>query len=308
MTKIRVGETIAKTYSFAFKHAPTNFAVAWIPLLLATISAQVVGHFYPPQVPPPGTDPATAFHMVFGPPQALLMLLTFVCIFAQLTLFTREALGLRKGSAFLQNPLGAGTGRVMLAILLLLVAFIAIYIAVLVATIAGAVAVGLAAKLMPTHGSHAGLILAAVIAAAIVLPIAWIYVVLRLGFLLVPIAIAEEQISLGRAGDWRRGNVGRRFLERLSVIVPFFAVDLLFVWFLTNGHLFPPIHAGMKPDEIMAWRQQYGASMQNGMRTLYKFWYLTAPLNIVASTIIYGLFAAPAAFAYRALTAENAKS
>lgn len=308
MAKIPVGETIANAYSFAFKHAPTNLAVAWIPLLLPAIASQLLMHYYPLQLPPPGADPATVIRMGFGGARMLLLLFSFLCVFAQIALFTREALGLRKGSAFLQNPFGASTWRALLAMLLLIVAFIGIYIAVLVASIAGGVAIGIAARFLPDLGAYARPVFVIVILAlAVAVPVVWTYVVLRLTFLVIPVAVAEEQVSLSRAWELARGNVGRIFVVWLSVVIPFLVLDVAFIWFLSQGHLFPPFHAGMKPDEIVAWQQQYSASLQSQMRAMNKYWYITVPLSIAFGTIMYGLFSAPAAFAYRALTAANAK-
>jgi hypothetical protein len=308
MAKIPVGETIAKSYSFAFLHAPTNFAVAWITLLLPAIGGPLVTHFYPSQFPPPGANPAAALHMAFAAPQMLLMFVAFLCVFAQQALFTREALGLRTGPAWRQNPFGADTWRVVLAILIMLVAFIAIYIAVLVIAVVGGVAVVIGVKFMPNIGPAVRVAAAiAAIALAVAVPIALTYAVLRLGFFLVPIVVAEKQVSLTRAWELARGNMGRIFLVWMPAVLPFLVLDFLFIWWLAGGHLFPPIHAGMKPDEIAAWQRQYAATMQSRVLDMYKHWYLTVPLTVAVSTIAYGLLAAPAAFAYRALTATKAE-
>lgn len=302
MTKIPVGETIAKSYAFAFVHAPTNFAVAWITLLLPAIGGILIQHFYPMQFPQPGADPTAALRMAFSAPRMLLMFGAFLCVFAQLALFTREALGLRTGSPWRQNPLGADTWRVVLAMLLLSVVFIAIYIAVLVIGVVVVVAVATVAKLSPDVSLVVRMITVIVAIAFIVaVPVALTYVVLRLGFFLVPIVVAEKQVSLTRAWELARGNVGRIFLVWLSVVLPLLVLEFLFLWYASGGHLFPPIHAGMKPDEIAAWQQQYAATMQSKMLDMYRYWYLTVPLTVAFSTIMYGLFAASAAFAYRML-------
>lgn len=306
MTKIPVGETIANSYSFAFKHAPTNFAVAWITLLVPAIGGLIVTHFYPPQFPLPGSNPATAIRLAFAGPHMFFFLVAFLCVFAQMALFTREALGLRTGPAFRQNPFGADTWRVILAMLLLSVAFIAIYIVVLVVAVVGAVSVAMVAKLSPDVSPVVQMLAALAAVICIVgIPFALTYVVLRLGFLLVPIVVAEKQVSLTRAWELARGNVGRIFLVWLSIILPFLLLEILFLWFMTGGHMFPPVHASMKPDEMVAWQRQYASTMQGEMQNMQRYWYLVAPLGVAFGTIIYGLFAGSAAFAYRALVATD---
>lgn len=303
MTKIPVGETIANSYAFAFKHAPTNFAVAWITLLLPAIGGQIVEHFFPPHFPMPGGNPAAGLQTAFAGPPMLLFYVAFLCIFAQMALFTREALGLRTGPAFRQNPIGADTWRVVLAMLLLFVAFVAIYVVVLVIALFGVVIVATVAKLSPDVSSFVQfLTVFGGLALIVGLPVGSTYLVLRLGFLAVPVVVAEKHVSLTRSWELARGNVGRIFLVWLSAALPFLVLEFLFVWWATGGHPFPPIHAGMKADELAAWQRQYLSTMQNQMRGMWTYWYLTVPLGVAFSTIAYGLFSALPAFAYRALT------
>src|SRR5947199_4677093 len=125
--KVPVGATIARAYRFAFGNIVDNLGAIWIPVVLLWIAAYFFLTPYTRAVAqlvsggPPGFQ--GWMPVVLGA-----FVLMFALVTAQIAALTKEALGLRTGSAFLQFPFGAPAWRLLFTYLLFVLAMVAIYI------------------------------------------------------------------------------------------------------------------------------------------------------------------------------------
>jgi hypothetical protein len=317
-TKIPVGAVIARTYGFAVGNFINNLGETWIPQA-ALLAADyfllprylgVMRQFVPAAV---STNPAqnaaaaqaAAMHNLqlfasAAPAFSLLYLIAIICTCAMFVGITKEALGVRTGSPFLQNPIGAPTWRFLGALVLYALLIFAIYIAVFIVGVVGAmsaVAVGSAGT-----KAIAALVLGLV---AIVLVLGFIYVGARAGFLIAPAVVAEKRVTLATGWRLARGNFWRIVAVSLAVFLPVVVVELVAFSFLLGTQL-PPMHAGTSPQDIQAWSQQLNGQMLDLMGNMFqRWWYVTFPIMVVITTVLYGLLAGVSAFSYRALSEEK---
>jgi hypothetical protein len=133
----------------------------------------------------------------------------------------------------------------------------------------------------------------------------YIYVLVRLTFLLIPVVVAENRIGLKRSWQLGRGNFWRMFAILLSILIPAIALEMVFVFgFLLHG-LPPsmPLHAA--PDKVAAAHAVMAAWNAAMMGRMMGYWYITYPLFAVFTVVFYGLGASAQSFAYRARVADE---
>ena len=284
MNKIPVGQTIRSAYAFAFGHLGSIIGLVWAPLVLAAVL-----QFLPYAM---GYDTsAMPENATVAGQRALLGLGTFfltILLQAMIaTAVTQFALGLRPGGAIFHIAAGPAEFRLFGAILLYYVVCFCMGMAfgllgLVLAAVAKAPAVTLAASLI-------------LIAALCAL----IYIAVRLGFLLAPVTVAEQHVSLSRGWILMKGNFWRSFAVILSVIVPYILiVYAIIVAMVGPAHLFAPFPTNA--DAIAADMEQRFAPLRAHMPLYIGLTLIIAPFGI-------GLNLGAAAAAYRTLAAEPAR-
>jgi len=284
MNKIPAGKTIAYAYSFTFGHLGTIIGLVWLPLIVLTVLN------FLPQIAGSDLDAAGQSPLVQGS-QAIgrvtisaLTLLLYAVIYVAVT---RQALGLRQGTATVHFALGMPEFRVFGAILLLLVvmmAFVGTYfgVVVLLASVGG--------NSVPM-ASIAGVV--AVVGAAAIL-----YALVRLSFLIAPVTVAEEKISLARGWSLTQGNFWRILGVMLSIGLPIFVVYVIGISALMGTELAAPVPAAIANNS------------QNLMQHLKQIIDHHLPeimgLELILAPFSIGLNLAAASFAYRALVQDSA--
>ena len=242
MTKIPVGATIAQAYGFVFGRFFTLLGIVWLSWLVIAVGALFLMR--------QATVFSTAITMrdfsAIGSVLLVLIpfyLITLILILMQYMGFTEQALGLRKGSPYFYFKLGQPLWLLVLSFLLVILVFIGVGVAmgIAIALLTGAsVAIG---------GNIAGGLIVSLL--AVVLYCAFIYLTVRLTFLLAPAVVAENRIGLKRAWALGKGNFWRMFVIILAVMLPIFIVmGILMFTFLFRGMPLPP--AGADPDAVGA--------------------------------------------------------
>jgi hypothetical protein len=301
--KIPVGGTIAHAYSFAFSNILNNLGAMWIPAVIMYAIMFVFSASYANTLAGMSTNPQAA---LAGLQYVFIGMIVFgVLIIAQIAGITKEALGLRTGNAWLQFPFGAATWRLLGAYILYFIVMIVLYIGVFVVSLlfAGIFAGVTGAGAGGTRGAIAGLGIAAVVFVLFVF-CAFIYIATRLSFLLAPVVIAENKISLFRSWELSKGNFWRIFVVFLAIVVPLFVLEFAILGAIYGSSLIPPIHPGVTPEELNAFNQHQRQMMQNSQG----WWFITYPLGLLVSVVFYGIFTGASAFAYRALTASDSSA
>src|ERR1700755_2149910 len=134
--KIPVGSTISHAYGFAFGNIVNNLGAIWIPVAILWVLTYFFQQDYWNAAIVMG-DPRTMVQAM--PTMAAAVAVVFVLITAQIASLTKEALGLRTGSAFLQFPFGGDTWRLIGSYLLffLVISLIYLLIAIVAAVLGG---------------------------------------------------------------------------------------------------------------------------------------------------------------------------
>src|SRR5262245_25078477 len=129
--KIPVGTTIARAYGFAFGNIVNNLGMIWLPV---AILYGLLFYFHGAYM-----NAMTAFmSRDMGQIQRALPFffagyaIMFVLLTAQVAALTKEAMGLRKGSAWLQFPFGAGMWRLLIGYIALFLVCIVLYFALII--------------------------------------------------------------------------------------------------------------------------------------------------------------------------------
>jgi hypothetical protein len=318
MGRIPVGRTIAESYGFVFRKYFDLLGIAWLPLTIMAVAS----YFYAQLVIrdgliAPSNDPAMAAqmairHIPFTLGFYLVMLATIVMIS---TGVASEAMGERRGPRFVYFRFGANELRASGAILLLIVMiYAAIIVASIIGGIVGAVVFGVHAAASGSAQSHAnpmaavGQIMAVVVLVLLVAAAAASYFAIRLGFLLFPVTVTERRFGLWRSWELTKRNSWRAFAVIFVTCLPILVIDGV-ILAVTLG----PTYLGMlrhlgNPQALAEQSQQLRMMMQ---RQLSYYPFLWA-IGFIFAPFLYGLWIAPAAFAYRALipgaNADVAKS
>ena len=139
-----------------------------------------------------------------------------------------------------------------------------------------------------------------IVAALIVLvtSLAFVYAIVRLGFLILPVTVAEEQISLVRGWIVTKGNFWRIFAVVLAIGIPIaIAYALVVVGIIGPGRLFAALPADPAA-QARALNERFAILQQH--MPLY------IGLNLILAPFAIGLNAGASAFAYRALVSPEA--
>ncbi len=286
--KIPVGDTIVHAYKFTFTHIGTIIGLCWLPLVLIAVL-----QFLPyalggnPSAPEENVT-SQGRHELENLASSLLILLLYSMIYVPVT---RQALGLREGTAAIHFALGAPEFRVFGALCLFFLVLLTMGIGI---GVLGMILAGIA--LAAGKNALLGLLFAVVILAAV---LGFIYAIVRLGFVLVPVAVAEEQISLTRSWILARQNFWRIFGVLLSVLVPIYLLHLIGLLAIVGPGLLAPLPSDSnQAEQVLAARF---ALVGQHMPAYLGLTLILAPFGI-------GLAAGASAFGYRVLAQTGSNS
>jgi hypothetical protein len=284
MKKIPVGATVAHAYRFAFQNFLPVLGIVWLPWLVLAAAGFILGKT---GLVVPG---AGAHNLPVLAPTFLVALL-LLCM--QITGVTEYALGLKKGSPRFYFSLGKPVWRVIGAMLLLVLVILVCVVVMLI----GGFIIGFLARL-----AHSAAITSLVALLAFVVGFcAYIYILLRFSFILVPSVIAEGRISLERTWTLTQGNFWRILFVFLAIVIPALAIEFVVVFkFLLVG--MPIVPPNPTPDQLDAFRASLNVWQMANMARITHYWYIVEPLSLAFLTVFYGLSARAQALSYRALT------
>jgi hypothetical protein len=279
--KIPVGNTIVRAYKFTFTHIGTIIGLCWLPLVLIAVLQFLPYAFGGNPMEPAENATAQGRHGLENLASSLLILLLYSIMYVPVT---RQALGLRQGTAVIHFALGAPEFRVFGALCLFFLVLLTMGMGI---GVLGMILTGIA--LATGKNALLGLLFASVILAAV---LGFIYAIVRLGFLLIPVAAAEEQISLTRSWILARQNFWRIFGVLLSVLVPIYLLHLIGLLAIVGPGLLAPLPSDSnQAEQILAARF---ALVGEHMPAYLGLTLIRAPFSI-------GLAAGASAFGFRAL-------
>jgi hypothetical protein len=218
MTRVPVGRSIAHAYAFLFGRFFQIIGIAWLPALVYGVGYYIV--LANAQAWVNIGDPASAARTA-GFALAALLAATLIHAVIAVSL-TQEALGIRKDLTLAHLVIGPRELRLFFGLLLYFLLFAVLYTLVVAACVgllfvARKYGDGLAPNLA-LQGRPIVVVGAAAIAFIV---LAWFWLsMLRLLFLLAPIASVEHRLRLARAWQLTRGSTLRTFLVFVVVFVP----------------------------------------------------------------------------------------
>jgi hypothetical protein len=301
MAKVPVGKTTAFSYGFTFGNIGAIIGQIWLPMLLLTLGGFfVISPYYE------SFSQAVAQDNIALVEQAAVTLLVYMLVslvfYAMIYVaLTRQALGLTHGSSFFHFSLGAAEWRMYGAILALVFAMVVLMLLiVLTAALLGSLATavlgaagmapevaGMAKGATPKVVSPAVAAVGALISTIIIC--ATIYVFVRLYFVLAPVTVAEEQISLGRGWQLTAKNFWRIFAVLLATAGPIVLLILI------------AEAAIVGPDAMMTSTDAGFAATAARMEKMRPHLPMLYGLSFVLSPFLFGLLMGASAFAYRTL-------
>ena len=289
MTKIPVRDSIRYGYAFTFGHLGTIIGLIWAPMVVLAVAGYFVMSHYYGAVP----DAVSAGNPVaVGQSGLLVMGWSVVSLLLSSVMYVavaRQALGLREGPAVVHFSLGVPELRVfasMLGLFAILMLFLLIDLAVLGAVHA------LAGK------AQAMRLVAAVIDIAGLLAI--LYAMLRFSFLLIPATVAEGKVGIARSWQLAAGNFWRIFAVGAATLGP-----ILLVAFAAEVAILGPGFFAHTGGAASGDKAQQMRDMAEQMRQASAHLPWLYGLSFMIAPFLIGLALAPAAFAYRALTAQG---
>jgi hypothetical protein len=304
MTKIPVGKTIARAYAFGFRDFLRILGVMWLPLAIMWIPGIFLQRRAMALQAQAAAGNLSAFRDLW-PILLPLYLVIFLFLFMQVIGIAKLALGIKKGPSWFYFSLGRPVWRLIGSFLLLIVAMIIGWLAVLL----GGVVMGFLASLLnKAVGSSlfSGIVGVVAVVAMIALWCGYVYAVVRLTFLLVPVIAAEEEgFALARSWTLGVGNFWRMFVVLLAVMGPFLVLEMALLFgVLFRGVPFPPSHAST--EQAAAFQAAVNARTLEMVGTLSHYWYVAYPVSIIVLVLFYGIYIGAPSFAYRALSDDEA--
>jgi len=278
--KIPVGQTIAYAYNFAFGHLGAIIGLSWVSLILVAVLQflpYAAGHN--PMVQPDNLTEAGQ-QALEGIGSFFLVMLLYSIVYVAVT---RQALGLRRGSAMIHFALGSAELRVFGAFLLFVLVIVGMAMAL------GIGVAILSAAVDAIKQPALALVVALLLIAGLC---AYLFVIVRLGFLIAPVTVVEEQISLSRGWILTAGNFWRLLAVILAIGMPIFLVFAVGVTAIAGPGLFAPLP--VDPDAMERALNARFALIAQHMPLYIGLTLLIAPFNL-------GLNLGASAFAYRAL-------
>lgn len=296
MTKIPVAAIIKQAYRFAFQDFFKILGAVWAPWAIGATG----GFFLMPRlmeifIAAGKEDFATAYGL--GGPLVLFLPLAALLYVVQIAATVELALQSSPKQAWFRFPIGKPTWRLLGAYLLILLVYIGVWIGALLVSLV----IGLGAGLLAAVIKISTVVALSANLVSFVIYAGFIYATARLAFLVAPVVIAEQKISLRRAGGLVRGNFWRLLLVLLAVFVPFWLLQRIVVMLVMPAGL----AATLPPDAPPAIRMAAFAHLMNWAAHLTgefrDHWYITYPVSLAWSVVYLGVIFGAQAFAYRAL-------
>jgi len=284
MNKIPVGKAIAYAYTFTLAEIGTIIGLAWVPLVLMAVVQFLPFIFGNPMAPAENTT-AQGREQLENLMRSLVLLLLYSVICVPVM---RQALGSRKGTAIVHFALGLPELRVFGALCLLF------FMLMIMASGIGFGGLLLGGLTMGNKSAGFSLLIALLIFAAV---LGFCYATVRLGFLILPVTVAEEQISLTRGWSLARGNFWRILAVVLAVLLPLYLINLIGIVAIVGPQLIAPLPANTAMAE-QAIAARFGMIGQH-MPAYLGMTLILAPFSI-------GLSVGASAFGYRTLAAKPA--
>lgn len=275
MNKVPVLKTIRFAYAFTFGEIGTIIGLIWFPTLLIGILQFLPYGLGTQTAGQDGVGAASMANLVFFSGGLVLYAVNAVSV-------TRQALGLRKGGASFHFSLGMPEWRVLGANLLC-----AIVLGALVLAYWSGFLVASSFGKTITAPAAVGLLLYAAAGICVL-----VFLGLRLAFLVVPVAVAEEKIDLPRAWILTSGNFWRILAIILAVTIPLLVIQAGATIAIGGAQLLAPL-----PDKQEAMATALNARMlllDKHMPELIGLFLILAPFN-------FGLTLGAEAAVYRAL-------
>jgi len=300
MKKIPVLDTIRFGYGFTFGHLGTIIGLIWLPMVILTVGTYFVQMQYSGQFLASFEQGNPA---AIGPAVLVLLgwsLVSFLLYAMMYTVVTRQALGLRQGQAVIHFAFGLTEIHVLGALLgMIAIIMLFLFAEALFGGIVGGI-VSVAARGQPVVTPVVALLVA-------VLLLALVYLLVRLGFLLIATTVAENRVGLGRAWELAGGNFWRIVAVALATLLPLLLLRAAAEIAIIGPEVFLQqiaalLHQAAAPAADTAARMRESAEQ---MREMSEHLPLLLVLNFLLAPLAIGLTMAPAAFAYRALTAQN---
>lgn len=285
MNNLPVGETVRFAYGFTLRELGTIIGLIWVPMV-----ALAVINFLPyalgDTMPSPDINPSAAgVIMLRGIGLWLISVLLSACIYVPVT---RQALGLRTGTAFVHIALGRAELRLWGAYLLFMAILFVLFIGFILAIFGSALAANATGNKVVVGG--------VILLVAFVGLCALLYAITRLIFLLAPVVVVEDKISFERAWSLTQGNFWRIAAVLFLVTLPPAIVFLsAFVWLL-GPELVPLFHQALAthmPQQVIA--ERINAITTSHISTMLGVQLIIAPFSV-------GLACAASAHAYKTLT------
>jgi len=293
MIKIPVSRTVADSYRFTFGGLGRVIALIWLPIAIMTVGGYFVMQSY-------NVGMAGSLESGDAAQQGPLLVRMFafqmvdvVLLAVMAVAIAREILAPLKRPVFLRFSLGPAEFRVVGG-------FIGLY-ALAIVFVMALVIVGLIAGFAGNAVGGGGTKQAAfAIAGALFFVgfLAMIYIFTRLGFVMVPAAALEGGFGIERSWRLTKGNFWRMFIVFLATALPVTIVWVIVQIMVVGPDALNP-HFELLRDPAAMMRHQ---AVQ--MRQMSAQLPLLMGLRFVFAPFIYGMAFAPAAFAYRALTAK----
>jgi len=296
MKKIPVGATIAHAYRFAFSHFLPVLRALWIPLLLQlavvlVLSRRMALLFAAIEA----KDPSAA---TLAGPVLLLFGLAVILFAAQYAASMEVALGRPPHSLF-HVPAGRTMWRLLGGLItgMLLIIVIATVLYVLISILS--YMLGELAKTAP--GARIAVTAIVVLMAAAFLAFLAL-ISIRFLFLLAPANVAEQKFGIVHSWELSKGNFWRALLVALSIFIPIIIANYA-VTFSVGG--LPPSTGGLSKEAADAARMAWQVRQLN---LLADRWYIALPATALIMLFQFSAGCAAQAFAYRALTENDASA
>lgn len=289
MNKIPVGQIIRHAYAFTFGEIGTVIGLTWVPILISTVVSYFMLRAYAMSLESfaSGTPP-TDGQALLPLPLAILSLFLIGMIGVALT---RQVLGLRKGPAIAHIALGGEELRAFAG-------FIGVYLVTMLFVLVFMIVVGTLAAVVTGNAGAAPAAGAIAAAAGLMGVFLLIYVVIRLGYLLIPSIVADGHFGLTRSWQLTRGNFWRILAVLLATVVPLFLVSQVAAALVTGPlpqpSATPPTDvAGM----VRVWVEQVRAMLPHLPALM--------GVNLVLAPLGYSLLFTPAALIYSVLSGKE---
>lgn len=286
--KIPVGKTLEAAFTFVFKNFLSILGIFWFPMLVAVILVGgvllriLVGvhHF-----PDPKADMQTFMRLMIELGALYVWaIVVFIVTGAMIQVgLLRKALGLHPSPVFIFYSLDGDVWRMIGAMLLLIVVSIGLLLGFVIVDGLIYWLTGVAAGQSVATGIT--------VIAGIVTFCFYIYAMVRLGYFLPAVVVAEHHIGFSRAWELARGN-----FWRIVALVLVMALAVGIVASMVQSIFAPPFIMNFGPNN------DPNEFLRAYMTYLHSAGPAIAIVSVLQTFFLYGLMAGATANAYRAVT------